>query len=232
MSVNESDKVVERYARRALLGQDDRYSMLNPSMWQGVQERQNVLIQLLRRHAKSPLNQLRVLEVGCGSGGNLLELLRIGFDSENLYANELLPNRAAVAQKNLPAAISLHVGDATQLGFPENSFDIVYQSTVFSSLLDANFQNKLADEMWRWVKPGGGVLWYDFTFDNPNNEDVKGVPISRIRDLFPDAQIDVRRVTLAPPVSRRVCKVHPALYGWFNALPLLRTHVICWVGKI
>ena len=232
MSVNESDKVVERYARRALLGQDDRYSMLNPSMWQGVQERQNVLIQLLRRHAKSPLNQLRVLEVGCGSGGNLLELLRIGFDSENLYANELLPNRAAVAQKNLPAAISLHVGDATQLGFPENSFDIVYQSTVFSSLLDANFQNKLADEMWRWVKPGGGVLWYDFTFDNPNNDDVKGVPISRIRDLFPDAQIDVRRVTLAPPVSRRVCKVHPALYGWFNALPLLRTHVICWVGKI
>lgn len=229
--MNESVKVVERYARRAQLGQDDRYSMLNPSVWLGVQERQRVLIQLLRQHANNSLDQLRVLEVGCGSGGNLLELLRMGFDPENLCANELLPERVAVAQKNLPAAIKLHIGDATQVEFSENSFDIVYQSTVFSSLLDENFQHKLADQMWRWVKPGGGVLWYDFTFDNPNNKDVKGVPVSRIRALFPDAQIDVRRVTLAPPVSRRICKVHPALYGWFNALPLLRTHVICWIGK-
>lgn len=231
MSVKESDKVVERYSRRVQLRADDRYSLLNPSVLKGVQERQRVLIQLLRQHANNSLDQLSVLEVGCGSGGNLLELLRMGFDPENLSANELLPERVAVAKKNLPTAINLHVGDATQLGFSENSFDIVYQSTVFSSLLDANFQQNLADQMWRWVKPGGGVLWYDFTFDNPNNRDVKGVPVSRIKELFPDAQIDVRRVTLAPPISRRVCKVHPALYGLFNVLPLLRTHVICWVGK-
>ncbi len=28
-------------------------------------------------------------------------------------------------------------------------------------------KHTLLDRMWRWVKPGGGVLWYDFTFDNP-----------------------------------------------------------------
>ena len=30
--------------------------------------------------------------------------------------------------------------------------------------------------MWAAVKPGGGVLWYDFTVDNPRNADVRGVP--------------------------------------------------------
>jgi hypothetical protein len=43
--------------------------------------------------------------------------------------------------------------------------------------------------------------------------------------------LQARRVTLAPPLARTVTRVHPALYGWFNALPILRTHVLCWLGK-
>jgi len=109
--------------------------------------------------------------------------------------------------------------------------DIVLQSTVFSSLLDDGFQQRLAEAMWRWVRPGGAVLWHDFTVNNPRNRDVRGVPLSRVRALFPQAQLDVRRITLAPPLARRVCAWHPALYPVLNALPLLRTHVLVWVGK-
>ena len=35
----------------------------------------------------------------------------------------------------------------------------------------------------------------------------------------------------APPLARAVTRIHPALYRWFNALPLLRTHVLAWVEK-
>ena len=174
---------------------------------------------------------MHLLEIGCGNGANLLELLRIGFAPENLVANELLAERVAQAQKNLPAAIRLHAGDASLLDFADKSFDIVYQSTVFTSLLDTNFKKKLSIEMWRWVKPGGGILWYDFTYNNPKNNDVRGISVSSIGELFPEAKIDVRRVTLAPPISRNVCKIHPAFYSFLNALPFLRTHVICWIGK-
>jgi hypothetical protein len=107
----------------------------------------------------------------------------------------------------------------------------VYQSTVFSSLLDDAFQHQLADTMWRWVRPGGGVLWYDFTVDNPRNPDVRGVPVKRIRQLFPDGRIQVRRLTLAPPLARAVTRVHPALYSLFNACRYLRTHVLAWIEK-
>lgn len=227
----ETELVAERYARRTSSGADNRYSMLSPAVWQGVQERQRALIGLLVNHAGRPLDQLRVLEIGCGNGGNLLELLRMGFSPENLVGNELLPERAVLARKNLPVACDVREGDATQLPYAEGSFDVLYQSTVFSSLLDDEFQAKLASEMWRWVKPGGGVLWYDFTYNNPRNPDVRGVPLKRIHDLFPEGQIDVRRVTLAPPISRLVCKIHPSLYTLFNITPLLRTHVLCWIQK-
>lgn len=153
---SEIKKVHERYARRVALGTCDRYSMLNPSGWQGVQERQRALVSLLSRHVSVPLSELKVLEVGCGGGGNLLELLRMGFSPENLVGNELLPERAALARKTLPIACDVLEGDATQLGFGDSSFDLVYQSVVFSSLLDDHFQQRLASAMWRWVRPGGG----------------------------------------------------------------------------
>ena len=80
--------------------------------------------------------------------------------------------------------------------------------------------------MWRWLGPGGAVLWYDFTVDNPRNPDVRGVPLAGCARCFRRRPHQARRVTLAPPLARAVCRVHPALYALFNALPLLRTHVL------
>lgn len=227
----ETDFVVERYARRSELALSNIYSMLNPAVWQGVQERQRALINLLFIHANKPLDQIQVLEVGCGSGGNLLELLRMGFNPNNLIGNELLPERVDAARINLPLACRIEAGDASKINCEDESIDIVYQSTVFTSLLNNSFQEELANKMWQWVKPGGGILWYDFVYNNPNNPDVRGVSVNRIKELFPKGIYDIRRVTLAPPISRRVCKIHPSLYNLFNTIPLLRTHVLCWIEK-
>ena len=217
---------------RANSNVDDHYSMLNPAVWLGVQERQRALIRLLSRHTVQPLSEMRVLEIGCGGGGNLLELLRMGFSPEHLVGNELLPDRVALARRNLPAACQVLEGDATQLGFEEASFDIVYQSTVFTSLLDDQFKQALADRMWSWVKPGGAVMWYDFIYNNPKNKDVRGIPLDEIKKLFPRGQIFTKRVTLAPPISRRVTELHPLMYAIFNSMPFLRTHVVCWIQRI
>ncbi len=229
--VDETVAVAERYARRRVGGLADRYSLLRPDVWQSVHERQRAMLKLFVRLGFSDLSRLRVLEVGCGTGGNLLELLRMGFAPENLAGAELLPDRLAQARQVLPEAVTLWGGDASALAIAPASRDIVLQSTVFSSLLDDGFQQHLADAMWRWVVPGGGVLWYDFVYNNPRNRDVRGVPLARIRQLFPQARIRCRKVTLAPPIARALCRLHPALYPVFNALPLLRTHVLVWLEK-
>ncbi|PKO59041.1 MAG: SAM-dependent methyltransferase [Betaproteobacteria bacterium HGW-Betaproteobacteria-18] len=227
---NEIEKIAERYERRkAVVG--GRYARFNPEVIAGTQERQRALVSLLKAQGIADLAGVDVLEIGCGSGSNLQELLLLGAKPENLVGNELLPERAEQARHVLPQAVRLFPGDASTLPFEQASFDIVYQSTVFSSILDDALQSRIADAMWRWVRPGGGVLWYDFTFNNPSNPDVRGVPLKRVRELFPQGRISVRRVTLAPPISRRVVRIHPAMYGVFNALSLLRTHVLCFIQK-
>lgn len=223
----ELEAIRERYARRA-----GGAGMLDPATWLMVQERQRAILRLL---AGSPrlrdVGALRLVEVGCGTGGNLLDLLRMGFRPVNLEGIELLEERVRAAREVLPPALRLHAGDAASAEIEPGSRDLVLQAVVFSSILDPGFQERLAARMWSWLRPGGGVLWYDFTWDNPRNPDVRGVPVRRVRALFPEGRMEVRRVTLAPPIARRAAAIHPSLYGFLNAMPFLRTHVLCWIEK-
>jgi hypothetical protein len=102
---------------------------------------------------------------------------------------------------------------------------------VFSTILDEAFRVKLANHMWNMTKPGGGVLWYDLCFNNPKNPNIRGIPMRRIRELFPESAPVMRRVTLAPPISRAVTRYSTRLHSMLNALPLLRTHALCWIPK-
>lgn len=219
-----------RYARRAAVPAD-RYSRFNVEVLARVHERQTAMVALLSKQGIRSLEGLDVVEVGCGNGDNLIELLELGAEPARLAGNELLDDRIDQARRRLPGAVRLFPGDASALPFADASFDIVYQSTVFSSILDDALQANVAAAMWRWLKPGGAVLWYDFTYDNPANPDVRGVPLSRVRELFPEGRVRSKRVTLAPPIARRVAAVHPSLYTLFNLLPILRTHVLAWVSK-
>lgn len=226
----ELDAIRERYERRAKLPAD-LYSRFSAEVLARLHERQRVLVRMMASHGVRSLEALDVIEVGCGSGANLIEFLGLGALPEHLVGNELLADRLDQARRLLPSAVRLMPGDAGSLALPDESFDVVLQSTVFSSILDDGLQSRLASAMWTWLRPGGAVLWYDFTFDNPRNPDVRGVPLARIRELFPQGRIDARRITLAPPIARRVCRIHPFLYTVLNALPFLRTHLLCWIEK-
>lgn len=221
---------MDRYARRGAHLTGTRYSMLNPSVYLAVQERERALLRVFARFGR-PLDGMTVLEIGCGAGGNLAEMIKLGFLPENLSGIDLLDERIAAARHRLPTGVSLLRGDALTATLPAMTYDIVYVSTVFSSILNADFQMQLARRMWEFVKPGGLILWYDFTYNNPRNPDVRGVTVSRIRELFPASSLHRQKVTLAPPVSRRVTRLHPMLYTVFNVLPFLRTHVLCAIMK-
>lgn len=227
----EPEAVRERYARRH--HRDWDYHPLNPATLAAMQEWQRACAALFREIGWTDLSTRRLLEVGCGGGVNLLDLLRLGFRPENLSGIELQEVRLELARSQLPAGVQLYAGDALAWAdrLPTEHFDVVMQATVFSSFLDDAFQGRLAETMWRWVKPGGGILWYDFTVNNPRNPDVRGVPLRRVRELFPGGRVRARRVTLAPPLARRAARLHPALYGVLNAVPLLRTHVLAWIQK-
>lgn len=227
--MSEIDRVRARYARRREL--EATWDSLAPDNYLRMQEKERALIRCLVSCGIAPLPERRLIDIGCGSGGDLLGLIRLGFEPANLVGCELLEHRADAARRRLPAAVRIVSGDALQASLDDGSFDIVMQSTVFTSLLDTGFQQRLADRMWSLARPGGGVLWFDFVYDNPRNPDVRGVPRRRVHELFPRGEIRCWRVYLAPPIARRVTRVTPKLYAALDALPFLRTHVLCWIAK-
>ena len=227
----ENTAVAARYARRDAERDAARYSLFNPAALQAHQERQRAMLALWRGLGWPGLAGRDITEVGCGAGGNLADLLRLGADPESLTGIDLLPERIHTARERLPAAVRLLHGDAAAADIAPQSQDMVLAFTVFSSILDAAVQARLASLMWAWLRPGGGVLWYDFAVDNPRNADVRGVPVPVVKALFPAAQPTVRRLTLAPPMARAVARLHPRAPEWFNLWPL-RTHRLIWLAKL
>jgi SAM-dependent methyltransferase len=224
----ETRRIEERYRRRENLG---RYNPLFRDVYMAAQERQRRIANLLVAHFGPHVQGRRVLEIGCGKGGNLLELIILGFSPRDLVGNELLPERVAGARSRLPTEVEIHEGDALTLNLPPQSFDVVYQSTVFSSILNPEFRQRLANRMWEWLRPRGAILWYDLAFNNPRNPDIRGIAVAEIRRLFPHGALSYYRVTLAPPISRLVTRIHPGLYTLANVFPFLRTHRLCWIAK-
>lgn len=230
----EPQAVAARYARRDVAQDAQRYSLYaSASALQAQQERVRALRRLWQAHGWRSLAGLAITEVGCGSGGNLHDLIRLGADPAQLQGLELLPQRAAQARERLPAAVRITPGDALQAAVPPGTQQAVLAFTLFSSVLDTAFRTALAQRMWQWVAPGGGVLVYDFTVGNPRNPDVQGVPLREVQRLFPDAQITSRRLTLAPPLARRLpgALLAPAAVLLPAVLPIARTHRLSWAVK-
>jgi hypothetical protein len=100
-------------------------------------------------------------------------------------------------------------------------FDIVLQATVFTSILDVEMKRAIAREILRVLKPTGVFVWYDFLFDNPRNPHVGGIGAREIRRLFPGCAVGLKRITLAPPIARRLVPI-----TWIGALLLERVSIL------
>lgn len=196
MASNDIERLKQEYARRALDAEKD-YSPTHPLQAFILSQRYTALQALLRNHHLQDSSNLRILEIGCGSGGVLSEFIKLGASANNLFGIDLLPNRLRPAHSLIPAA-SLCQADGQRLPYLPETFDLVLQFTAFSSILDPHVKHNMAAEMLRVLKPRGALIWYDFWW-NPTNIQTKGIRFKEIRTLFPGCSFKIRRITLAPP---------------------------------
>lgn len=191
-----------------------------------IQERERHVLRLLDRHGLMPLAGKKILEVGCGTGKWLRDLIAWGADPESLFGVELLQASAARARRLCPQSVTIECGNAAELSFASESFDIVLQATVFTSVLDDDMKQAMAAEMLRVLRPGGVIIWYDFFFKNPSNPYVKPVSSDEIRGLFPGCALELQRVTLAPPLTRLLAQRSWATCSVLSRVPTLCTHYL------
>lgn len=111
-----------------------------------------------RRHAVQVLNKTRgrVLEVGVGTGLSLPDYKRhLEVTGIDLSPEMLEKARERVAEERLDHVTGLHEMDASDLKFPDASFDTVVAMFVMTVVPDPE---KVMRELARVVKPGGEVM--------------------------------------------------------------------------
>ena len=224
----EEARIHAAYAKRH---GDTRYSWFSPGHLFMIQARERVFLDLLRTKGITSLEDKKILDVGCGTGYWLRQLINWGAQPQNIIGVDLLVDRVAQAKHLVPESVTIQCGSAARLGFDDGAFDMVLQSMVFSSVLDLSMKQQIAEEMLRVVKGHGWILWYDFHFNNPNNPDVRGVKKQKIFQLFPDCHIEIRRITLAPPLVRFVARHSWLACYLLEGLQIFNTHYLCIIQK-
>jgi SAM-dependent methyltransferase len=105
-------------------------------------------------HLVGDIRGRTVVDLGCGTGENLIPLAERG---ARVIGMDISPDLIAIAQKRLNDAnlqASLSAGDAYNTGLPDESVDI-----IFCAALIHHLDIKLVrDEMWRVLRKGGAIV--------------------------------------------------------------------------
>jgi ubiquinone/menaquinone biosynthesis C-methylase UbiE len=105
-----------------------------------------------------PEEGMLVLDVGCGTGIHLERYQKAGCQ---VFGIDLSPSMLEVARDRLSPKANLHMGDASNMPYPDNNFDLIIMSTVLHEMPPA-VRSAVIDESKRTLKENGGILLIDF----------------------------------------------------------------------
>lgn len=207
-----------------------RYAWHRPDIVLQQAMRARVLSRMLADTVGTDLAKVQVVDVGCGTGGFLRQLIDWGATPSNLVGTELQQDRLDLAAPRTASGVRWHCGSLTAL--PGASADLIAANTVFSSVLDQEVRQQLAADMWRVLRPGGWSLVFDFRYNNPKNPHVRRVTRSELDGFWPGERQQYRTLLLAPPISRALAGLPALVTETLAAVaPPLRSHFLYMVQK-
>ena len=230
---SEAALIAAEYERRQREVPAERYSVTTPGALFVRQATERSVVHALKRIAAFPLRARSILDIGCGDGGWLLTFESFGAQRQNLAGIDLIEDRAETAKARLSGPMSADVrsGDASCLPWADDSFDVVFQSMVLSSIDDFDMRSAIAAEAIRVVRPGGCIISFDFWIDNPLNPRVRGVSLRHLRLLFPGFDVHARRAVLAPPIARKLARISWSATELIQATKLLNAQLTATVRR-
>jgi SAM-dependent methyltransferase len=180
------------------------------------------------RRLPQPLQDLRVLDVGCGVGRSTRLLVDLGVAPERLVATDLRPDALATARASNPAVDWRQLGDLDD--WPAETFDLVVQCTVFSSIPGDEARRATAALMSRSAGACGHVLWWDSRVAN----DFAGGDSLDPRQFFPDRElVEFKTVPMLPTMAeslRPLRGLRPLAGALLQPLSHSHTHCIALFG--
>lgn len=105
-----------------------------------------------------PKEGMLVLDVGCGTGIHLERYQKAGC---RVYGIDLSSAMLQVARKRLGPDANLHLGDASNMPYPDNKFGLIIMSTVLHEM-SPSVRSVVIDESKRVLDKNGRILLIDF----------------------------------------------------------------------
>lgn len=104
--------------------------------------------------AKRQRSDIRILEVGCGTGNNVWYLAREGFSLSGVDASPEAISYASERLREDKLSANLQVGDFTRLPYPDNTFDLIFDRAALTNC-GLSFARQAVAEIHRVLAPGG-----------------------------------------------------------------------------
>ena len=108
----------------------------------------------------------KVLDIGCGTGSSLLQFIKLGFRPENLTGVDSGADRIDQARERFPN-VTFRCVSAEWMSFPDATFDVAFEPTLFMMLTSEEVAHRIAREMLRVTRPGGYVMLTDWRYARP-----------------------------------------------------------------
>lgn len=130
--------------------------------WDGVGVRED-LVRIVERGLITPATHSRTIDLGCGSGANVVYLAGLGFDSHGVDFSPVALDKARIRAKEAGVECSFVIGDLTADTIPgmECSFDFLMD---FGTLDDLNGEgrDRMVATIDRLSRPGSIFLEWCF----------------------------------------------------------------------
>lgn len=105
-----------------------------------------------------PQEGMIVLDVGCGTGIHLERYQKAGC---KVFGIDLSPSMLQIARDRLEASAELQVGDASNMPYSDDKFDLIIMSTVVHEM-PPDVRSAVIEESKRTLKENGRILLIDF----------------------------------------------------------------------
>ena len=208
----------------------DRFAFYQPEVVFFRHSLERELAGFFRENEVLDLSNKKILDIGCGWGSWLLLFMGWGAKPENLFGIDLLPERIEMARQRLLKSEVL-LGRAEKLPWPGGSFDLIFQCTLFSSVVSHQARAEIAAEAWRVLKLDGHFISFDYFKANPANPYTVGIKKKEFRRLFPEANFHFRRFGLAPPLARWIAPISFSVAHLLGKTRILSGHYLAWTTK-
>jgi SAM-dependent methyltransferase len=194
-------------------------------------DRKWALITALLRAEGLDVGSARVLDLGVGSGQDGARFKALGARPDRFVGLDFLELRAREAHELNPWMNTI-VGDAGSLPLPACHFDLVYQSTMLSSVLQPERRERIFREIERILVRGGLFLSFDTRYPNPWNPHTRPLRAGGFRRAFPGWPIKVWSTTAIPQLQRALAPFSLAACRLLEGVPFLRSHLLVLARKI